>query len=29
MSIDIKKLDDETEFILDKFREGYGTLEVK
>lgn len=29
MALDIKKLDDETEFVLDKFREGYTTLEIK
>lgn len=27
--MNIKKLDDETEFILDKFREGFNTMEIK
>lgn len=28
-TVDINKLDDETEFVVDKFREGYSTMDLR
>jgi len=28
-TVDVSKLDDETEFVIEKFREGYPTMELR